>query len=774
MPLAGCLPTPDWLARGLLIVIIVGSVLIPAHDKHNLHHIEKGLARVTPKRITNRPQRMQLVPLRAKELTKVPAKGKLEVANRRIRLPKRRDIIIGITALAALCIFFYHPDAMAQNVEPEAVLAELKKKARESNLEAGIRALATAERQAVETVAEVTIDPNDGNEYWILKQNLKSEVTSRTASWLAKITNGGQPFRVLKRKVSDTEVILAGLAAGAFVEAARISLLHPLDTIKTRLQSYQRPKPPTIEELEERREKRIKELTYKIEVLDQQMKKRPPIREPFYPRKTIRGVRVLRRISLEEQLNKTLAKNLSEFEVRNKIPKEVFKSPWDGLGLALITSAPQGAVYWAVRDVVKRNLITAAPEAAVSEVTVSAVKPTAGFIFTKIASAIAAISAFVGPLAPALALDYKSVATLFAVTCGEAMYWLIRTPGEILKTQRQIEVLETGGKGKGVLSGFSFLNPRFLPSIMEIIRMYPILALVDLPQLIGRVWVFLILHNSPHTPSAQETDLLFYVIAAMFAAAICTPLDVARTRLLLQRQEDTERELARKRAEAAGRAAAQAAADAIDAISSGDEIATAPQQVQGGPAFATGFGNVSPMDSINQTQAADASALLMNIATNEKATDADPTASSDESREAIALRATRPSKNPRYDGIIDCLQKIWKDEGVRGLFAGFLIRMLWNGLVVGFILAIQRTSYEGVRALIFFRVLDQIRISDILAAADAAGLARPTPGLEEPTLPRVFAALGVMTKAAQNMQDFVILTAHNFMENLSNLGKQNQ
>ncbi|GAB5362683.1 hypothetical protein AAMO2058_000818800 [Amorphochlora amoebiformis] len=588
---------------------------------------------------------------------KVPrgVEGRLE------KTDTRRRLLMGI-ALAGLGAGGKAKEAEAKPTAKFTFLPQAAgKNGKESNIDRGIRALATAELQAVETVAEVEIDPNDGNEYWVLKSNLKkSNPNSITADWLDKITKltSTKNFKVLKRKVSDSEVVVAGLVAGGAVEAARIALLHPLDTVKTRLQAFTRPKPPTPEEVEEERVAKLKDLKSKLTREEMQLKRKPPAREPYTARKTVRGVKVLRKISLEEQINTTQQINATEEKPKKaRIPDEVFESPWDGVGVALVTSAPQGAVYWAVRDVVKRNLLQAAPAAAggvVSNIKTSGT----GVVIAKIAAVLAAISHWVGPLAPAIALDYRSTATMVAVALGEAFYWLVRTPGEILKTRKQTEVLDGGP--------LNIANPfKVLPGVIEVFKVYPILALVDLPQILGRVWVFLILHNSPHTPSAAETDLIFYTLSAMVAAAACTPLDLA---------------------ERAGRAAAEATAKAIEETTDGKH-------------------------------------------TSEDTYDADA--------------VVRPSENPRYEGIVDCLQQIRRDEGWQSLFAGVSYRIVWNGLVVGFILAIQRTSYEGVRAAILFRVLDQL--NEIFSKIQT-----PYIGVHSPFL----ASLGLAAGAINGLQHF--------------------
>eukprot|EP00466_Bigelowiella_natans_P017948 jgi/Bigna1/74728/fgenesh1_pg.30_\ len=634
----------------------------------------------------------------------------------------RRNFLAGAAVVGLSIPAFVYPPDVVKNA-----IGLLKNPATsDSTVDRSIRALARAERQAVETVAEVQIDPNDGNEYWILRSQ-----KGFTNSWIAKLAGSKDTnFRVLKRRVSDSEVVAAGLVAGALVEAARIFLLHPLDTIKTRLQAYQRPKPPTEEELEQQRQDRIETLSRKIKTVDEQL--RPARRKVRVsprrmstgfgtPRRTMRGVKVLQKIALQERLDET-----KESELKNKpsmIPPEVFTKPWDGLNIALLTSAPQGAVYWAVRDVVKRNLLQAAPAgvggAAVATKSV-ATTGVSGILVTKIATWIAALSALIGPAAAAIALDYRSAATLFAVACGEAMYWFVRTPSEVLKTRRQTAILEE--------RGFREKTDDYMASPSWCARAAAHISHPGsrgLPQIVGRVWA----------------DLIFFTIGAVVASGLTTPLDVARTRLLLQRQRDVEIEIDRATkwdlAIEAGRAAAQATAEAIEITSKRGKKkeekeaaekaeATAKTKVQEAAAYAESLGvevvEILPARGGGGLFAAAtgfAENIFSGMSDEERISKEEEVRSKEEKMvEFVRNAAPPPSQNPRYDGIVDCLKKISKEEGLPGLFAGLGYRMLWNGLVVGFILAIQRTSYEGVRTAIMFRVLDQI--NEIVPNIDTA------------------------------------------------------
>ena len=140
------------------------------------------------------------------------------------------------------------------------------------------------------------------------------------------------------------------------------------------------------------------------------------------------------------------------------------------------------------------------------------------------------------------------------------------------------------------------------------------LALTDLGVIPVRVSAFLLLRNIPPLtdaltqvlgnagPTGFASDLVLYIIASIIANGICTPLEVVRTRLLLQRS---------------GR-------------------------------------------SITQ-----------------------------------------------YENIYDALVTIGAEEGVAGLWAGLRFRLLWNGLLSGTILFVQRFYYADAQKF-FLELVDAI------------------------------------------------------------------
>ena len=106
------------------------------------------------------------------------------------------------------------------------------------------------------------------------------------------------------------------------------------------------------------------------------------------------------------------------------IPERLFDRCLEGLGPALMSSAPQGAVFWSVKDVVRRETLA---------------------LFGVISGQSALLTRIVpGGLAPpawaeAVGLDARGFATVVAVGAAEVSYWLVRAPTEVAKTAAQAQ-----------------------------------------------------------------------------------------------------------------------------------------------------------------------------------------------------------------------------------------------------------------------------------------------------------------------------------------------
>lgn len=245
-------------------------------------------------------------------------------------------------------------------------------------------------------------------------------------------------------------------------------------------------------------------------------------------------------------------------------PSLLYQRLFDGLGPVLAT-VPALSVFWAVKDIVRKSLIL--------------------LVRAKLPAPVADV-----------------VSSTFASACGEAVFLAVKTPGQVLKIELQAAVLEEDAvrqrfsdEDTSYSSRCSELDPYALWE--ESLRSFPILCTVDVPQVAMRTAVFVALHDSAFVPGGPWSDILVFTIASAVASILCTPLDVARTQLILRRE--------------------------------------------GVQHFAS------------------------------------------------------------------TLQKIKDQDGIAGLMAGWLPRLLWNGLIVGSILGLCRLQYEDAREFFMLGVLDR-------------------------------------------------------------------
>lgn len=165
-----------------------------------------------------------------------------------------------------------------------------------------------------------------------------------------------------------------------------------------------------------------------------------------------------------------------------------FKGLYDGFGPVALT-VPVLAVFWATRDAVRKSILGAVNET------------------------------IPGPFS-------NAYATTIASIVGESVYWFIKAPSKVLKTQQQVNQLEIS---KRMPASDDSLGV----AIRKCIEAWPVLALVDVPYVALRVGIFLGLHDSGLVPVGAGEDALLYTFANVLAVMLTTPLDVIRTQLLL-------------------------------------------------------------------------------------------------------------------------------------------------------------------------------------------------------------------------------------------------
>jgi len=353
---------------------------------------------------------------------------------------------------------------------------------------------------ARDDILVVVVDPDDFNEYLVFKD----------AS--PKL----QKFRFTGRRFDDSEVVAAGLLAGTTVEVARVIVMHPLDTIRTRQQSAQA-----------------------LELQPANLSMLVEEAVPF-------SGKGAEETSVSAAAGSSTCADVPRQQGAGANPyaplpaTQIFVQPWQGLGTALVTSVPQGAIFWAVKDVVRREML--------ARLGITAGQ---GTIFLQYFTPQYASPPILPAWAIAAGLDWRAIATIVGVAAGEAAYWLARAPTEVAKTRAQVRVIDPmvqeGGEGLASdalkseqLQGTSPPAPSPFASLLSVFEAYPTLALTDLPVVVLRVCLFLLLKASDAAAllaldSALTSDLVLYILASIVANGLTTPLEVVRTRLLLQR-----------------------------------------------------------------------------------------------------------------------------------------------------------------------------------------------------------------------------------------------
>ena len=101
---------------------------------------------------------------------------------------------------------------------------------------------------------------------------------------------------------------------------------------------------------------------------------------------------------------------------------------WDGVTPALLSSVFQGSVFWAVKDVTRRESLA----------WLGLVPAAQGTVLRSLATP-PAVTPPLPDWAVAANLDWRTIATLVAVFTGEVAYWLVRSPTEVVKVAAQAQ-----------------------------------------------------------------------------------------------------------------------------------------------------------------------------------------------------------------------------------------------------------------------------------------------------------------------------------------------
>eukprot|EP00746_Dinoflagellata_sp_MGD_P152368 gnl/MRDRNA2_/MRDRNA2_83617_c0_seq1.p1 gnl/MRDRNA2_/MRDRNA2_83617_c0~~gnl/MRDRNA2_/MRDRNA2_83617_c0_seq1.p1 ORF type:complete len:508 (+),score=46.84 gnl/MRDRNA2_/MRDRNA2_83617_c0_seq1:68-1591(+) len=207
-------------------------------------------------------------------------------------------------------------------------------------------------------------------------------------------------------------------------------------------------------------------------------------------------------------------------EALQKYPS--FANIYDGFGPVALT-VPALAVFWATRDVVRTSI----------------------FYFVK-------------QTVPFPVLD--TIATGIGATMGEALYWMIKTPSEVIKTRRQAVLMQTvtgrmtqdynwdrtapKQKQNSLQTEFQVRDEdsspmavkQFKDILRQTVKAWPVLAVADVPYVGVRTSVFLALEYSGLVPSGVAENGFLFLFANTLAAVLTTPLDVLRTQMILRQK----------------------------------------------------------------------------------------------------------------------------------------------------------------------------------------------------------------------------------------------
>ena len=384
-----------------------------------------------------------------------------------------------------------------------------------------------ARRKAFGGLAEVLVG-DDGFEYAVLPA---SSVDTAPA-WLRPSLKS---VRVQQRRLSDTEIFTASLVAGALAEVAKVTLLHPLDTVKTRLQTRAKAESRLNAafralDADGSGDVTLDEFVLALERSGIDVEARgngpgglpmPVVRSLFQRYATSGGDTV----SYSEFASNFWSREGSaiadgiwdenadaddfEFGIGaaddNRAGERgegfaldglvaqlgwrdvsVVRKPWAGLTPALLTAAPQAGAFAGTRDLLRRELL--------------------------------------GVSASVSWLDSKQSA-LLAIVAANLAYWLIRAPSDVVKQRRQTGRATARGAVAYVRDGLSA---------------YPVSVLTDLPAILCRTSLYSYWKSSLGSGAAPLAQTEAATVAiAIAVAAITTPLDVLRTTTLQGQLNDT-------------------------------------------------------------------------------------------------------------------------------------------------------------------------------------------------------------------------------------------
>ena len=294
-----------------------------------------------------------------------------------------------------------------------------------------------------ESSIDITVDGPMNREF-LNSQTFQKVQTLKLPRWVPSFF---VPAPQVVRDITNIELLTASAIAGSLVEIARTTLLYPLLTLKTRVQTD----------------------------VKSGMRRRPG-----------RSLHIRRRLQITQLKAR---KHLREGKL------------YAGIWPSLLISVPATGLYFAVRDVAIRKLIP----------------------YTDALGGSISVALLAALIADVVSLIVRTPADTLAVrlqsATGEEYQWEESQSGPVSEAARQYYLQEKIGNW-------------FLESFERI----PAVILTDLPFLLSRIALSrLLLQGGPVSLGRYEGIVLFSAILCSF---LTTPFDVARTRILVDSDDD--------------------------------------------------------------------------------------------------------------------------------------------------------------------------------------------------------------------------------------------
>ena len=372
-----------------------------------------------------------------------------------------------------------------------------------------------------------------------------SSSTSNTSlplpSWIR------QTFFQMKQKqhpqmvesIPDSKLFLASIIAGSVTEIVRTVVLYPITTIKSRAQ-YKPPSTSSIGMVLNIKSPWMNDQTFRMGGVNGQVEydtnQTLILNTEEYDRNSTTMCTTNQTDKIH--INETAMTSAIAVPIENDdtpLQSKRMSNLYSGILPQLIATVPACGIYFAVRDVTKREF-TKTLDFSSSIVTTTATTTTT-------------TSSYSFPLSSFLKIDDLSL-TLFSVFLADVFSLAIKTPALTLSTRKQIETVidedhevddhdtlssSPSPSPSTLSSSISTMKTSTITLFQETRQKLPIIILTDLPYLFLKITLLRFI-TTGNENIAQYT--LLNTILSCICAGITTPFDVARTRILVDSNGD--------------------------------------------------------------------------------------------------------------------------------------------------------------------------------------------------------------------------------------------